>query len=204
MSDLSIPLFPLRTVLFPGGPLPLRIFEPRYLGMIARCMKDNTQFGVVLASPDAESSHVDAGRDTFLGNSIGTLATITDWYQGSDGILGITARGGSRLIIRSHHREPDGLFIGDIDLLPAETEVALPTEYAPMAKLLEVIISDLGILYNDIDMRYEDASWIGYRLAEILPIDLDEKQYCLEMSDPLGRIEFLQPLLRSLRQETSE
>ena len=80
----------------------------------------------------------------------------------------------------------------------------MPTEYAPMAKLLEVIISDLGILYNDIDMRYEDASWIGYRLAEILPIDLDEKQYCLEMSDPLGRIEFLQPLLRSLRQETSE
>ena len=204
MSDFSIPLFPLRTVLFPDGPLPLRIFEPRYLGMIARCMKDNTQFGVVLAASDAESSHVDADSDTFLGNSIGTLATITDWYQGSDGILGITARGGSRLIIRSHHREPDGLFIGDIDLLPAETEVALPTEYAPMAKLLEVIISDLGILYNDIDMRYEDASWIGYRLAEILPIDLDEKQYCLEMSDPLGRIEFLQPLLRSLRQETSE
>lgn len=204
MSDLSIPLFPLRTVLFPGGPLPLRIFEPRYLGMIARCMKDNTQFGVVLASPDAESSHVDAGSDTFLGNSIGTLATITDWYQGSDGILGVTARGGSRLIIRSYHREPDGLFIGDIDLLPAESEVALPTEYAAMAKLLEVIISDLGILYNDIDMRYEDASWIGYRLAEILPIDLDEKQYCLEMSEPLGRIEFLQPLLRSFRQEISE
>jgi Lon protease-like protein len=204
VSDLSIPLFPLRTVLFPDGPLPLRIFEPRYLGMIARCMKGNAQFGVVLTSPDVESPHGDVGSDILSVNHIGTLATITDWYQGSDGILGVTARGGSRLIVRSHHREPDGLYIGDIDLLPAETGVALPAEYAAMAKLLEVIISDLGILYNEFDVRYDDASWVGYRFAEILPISLDEKQYCLEMSEPLRRLDFLQPLLRSLRQETSQ
>ena len=80
----------------------------------------------------------------------------------------------------------------------------MPAEYAAMAKLLEVIISDLGILYNEFDVRYDDASWVGYRFAEILPISLDEKQYCLEMSEPLRRLEFLQPLLRSLRQETSQ
>ena len=194
----------MRIVLFPDGPLPLRIFEPRYLDMIARCMKDNAQFGVVLTSPDVESPHGDVGSDILSVNHIGTLATITDWYQGSDGILGVTARGGSRLIVRSYHREPDGLYIGDINLLPAETGVALPAEYAAMAKLLEVIISDLGILYNEFDVRYDDASWVGYRFAEILPISLDEKQYCLEMSEPLRRLEFLQPLLRSLRQETSQ
>jgi Lon protease-like protein len=200
VTSSAVPLFPLRTVLFPDGPLPLRIFEPRYLDMISACMKNEKPFGVVLATPDSET----VTGDTFSAHRIGTLATITDWYQGSDGILGITARGGSRFVVRSHQCQSDGLYVGEIELLPAEDAVALPAEFAPMAHLLEAIISDLGLLYNENDCRFDDASWVGYRFAEVLPISLDERQYCLEISDAVGRLEFLQPLLRSIRQDTSQ
>lgn len=195
-----MPLFPLRTVLFPDGPLPLRIFEPRYLDMISACMKNEKPFGVVLATADSETGK----GDTFSAHRIGTLATINDWYQGSDGILGITAHGGSRFVVRSHECQQNGLYVGEIELLPAEAAVALPAEYAPMAHLLEAIVSDLGLLYSESDCRFDDASWVGYRFAEVLPISLDDRQYCLEISDALGRLEFLQPLLRSIRQETTQ
>jgi Lon protease-like protein len=118
--------------------------------------------------------------------------------------LGITAYGGSRFVVRSYERQSNGLYVGDIELLPAENAVALPAEYAAMAHLLEAIVSDLGLLYNESDCRFNDATWVGCRFAEVLPISLDERQYCLEISDAVGRLEFLQPLLRSIRQETSQ
>jgi len=200
VTNYSVSLFPLRTVLFPDGPLPLRIFEPRYLDMISACMKNEKPFGVVLATPDSE---IGAG-DAFSAHRIGTLATINDWYQGSDGILGVTAHGGSRFVVRSHELKSNGLYVGEIELLPAETAVPLPAEYAPMAHLLEAIVSDLGLLYSEFDCHFDDATWVGCRFAEVLPISLDERQYCLEISDAVGRLEFLQPLLRSIRQETTQ
>ncbi len=202
LTDLTVPLFPLRTVLFPDGPLPLRIFEPRYLDMISACMKDETPFGVVLATPDAESAG--EGSSVFSANRIGTLATVKDWYQGSDGILGITAHGGSRFAVREHRCESNGLYVGEVDLLPAEPSQPVPETYQSMASLLEAIIDDLGLLYSELDKRFDDATWVGYRFAEVLPISMDERQYCLEISDPVRRLEFLQPLLRAVRQETSQ
>jgi hypothetical protein len=179
-------------VLFPGGPLPLRIFEARYLDMISRCMKDDSPFGVVLIREGGE-----VGRaDTY---DIGTLARIVDWYQGSDGLLGVTARGGQRFRVLSSHREPDGLNVADVEVLPEETEVPLPEQYRPMATILSGVLDDLGRLYEDLERRLDDAGWVTNRFVEILPIDLAEKQLCLEQSDPAERLRLVQQVLKHVR-----
>lgn len=192
VSRLSVPLFPLQTVLFPGGPLPLRVFEPRYLDMISRCMQASESFGVVLIVAGSEV----AGE--VLTQANGTLATIFDWYQGSDGLLGITAMGGSRFRLLSMHRQDDGLNLGDIEILPPEPDIPVPGDYAVMSDLLRVVIDDLGHLYEKVEHHFDDASWVGYRFAEILPLTPERKQYCLEMDDPVARLEFLRPFLRQI------
>jgi len=198
LGSLSkLPLFPLQTVLFPDGPLPLRVFEPRYLDMVSRCLKEDREFGVVLIESGTEGG--DARTEP-----VGTLARITDWYQGSDGILGITAVGTRRFRLESLSRQHDGLYLGEATGMQAEPRAALPEAYRPMASLLEAIIDDLGKLYQELDKDYEDATWVGCRFAEILPISLEQKQQCLEMNDPIERLRFVRPLLRSIRQEQSQ
>jgi Lon protease-like protein len=193
----TIPLFPLSTVLFPGGPLPLRVFETRYLDMVSRCMKDDAEFGVILMRSGSE-----LGEARTV--AVGTRARIKDWYQGSDGILGITAVGAERFVLRNSSRQADGLYMGEVEALGCEPNCALPEEYRSMASLLEIIIEDLGKLYEDLGKYYADATWVGHRFAEILPLSLEQKQACLEMDDALQRLRFIQPLLRSIRQEVPQ
>jgi len=197
LETRTIPFFPLPTVLFPHGPLPLRVFEPRYLDMVSRCMKGDTECGVLL---------IQSGSDTGDARmvSIGTTARIQDWYQGSDGILGITAVGVRRFSTTSVHKAADGLYMGEVDFIESEPRQPLPEEYHQMASLLEVVINDLGKLYENLEKHYDDATWVGRRFAEILPISQAQKQHCLEMNDPLERLAFVRPLLRSIRQETRQ
>jgi len=194
-----VPLFPLTTVLFPGGPLPLRLFEPRYLDMVGRCMRQEVPFGVLLLSGATE-----AGQTVVRTEDIGTLATIVDWYQGADGLLGITALGGERFRLLGMQRQADGLNVGDIEVLAKDPEVALPQRYALMAELLRAIIDDLGKLYESVEKNYADASWVGFRFAEILPLSNSQKQLCLQMTDPVARLEYLQPLLRQIRDQQTQ
>lgn len=195
-----MPLFPLTTVLFPGGPLPLRVFEPRYLDMVGRCMRQQEPFGVLLLSGGAEAG----GQTVVRTEDIGTLATIVDWYQGADGLLGITAFGGERFRLLGMQRQADGLNVGDIEMLSRDPAVALPARYALMAELLRAIIDDLGKLYESVDKHYADASWVGFRFAEILPLSNLQKQLCLQMTDPIARLEYLQPLLRQIRDQQTQ
>ncbi len=194
---MEVPLFPLNTVLFPGGPLPLRIFESRYLDMISRCLKSDTPFGVLLIRNGSE-----AGTATTY--DVGTLAQITDWYQGSDGLLGVTAIGQQRFRLLSSRRQPDGLNIGDIELLPDEGPLPLPDEFRSMAEILSAVLDDLGRLYETLERRLEDASWVSYRFVEVLPISLQQKQACLEQSDPMQRLRLVHELLDSVREPTGE
>ena len=196
MSTTSAPLFPLSTVLFPGGPLPLRIFEARYLDMVSRCMKEESEFGVLLLAAGPEVGGV-ASSQTF---TVGTLARITDWYQGTDGLLGITATGTRRFRLQTVEQQSDGLNIGHIELLPADEPAPVPEAYAAWPGLLEAVLDDLGKLYEGIDRNYGDANWLGYRFAEILPLEMDERQACLEMNDPVERLDYLRPLLRQVRE----
>jgi len=189
---VDVPLFPLRTVLFPGGPLPLRIFESRYIDMISQCMKSDSPFGVLLIREGSE-----AGLATT--HEVGTLATITDWYQGSDGLLGVTAVGGSRFRLLSGRQQANGLNIGNIDVIPPEPMMTLPDEYASLRKILEGVLDDLGRLYESLERRFDDAVWVTYRLVEILPIELAEKQQFLESSDTLARLKLIDELLNTVR-----
>ncbi len=196
-TRLTIPLFPLAAVLFPDGPLPLRIFEARYLDMISRCLREDSEFGVVQIRSGSDIGEVETA-------SVGTLARIADWYQGSDGILGITARGTRRFVLRGVGRQPDGLYTAEVELLADEPQLQLPEEFRSMAALLETVINDLGRLYDAIDKRYDDAAWVGYRLTEILPMPSAEKQSCLELMDPIERLRVLRPMLRPFRHERGQ
>ncbi len=189
---MRVPLFPLRTVLYPGGPLPLRIFEPRYLDMISACLKSDTPFGVLLIREGGET-----GPATTY--DVGTLARITDWYQGSDGLLGVTAVGEQRFRLKSASRQADGLNVGEVELLDAETAVDLPPEFQPMAQILAGVLGNLGRLYESLDTNFEDAGWVGYRFAEILPISPEQKQSCLEIEDPIERLRTVRDVLREVR-----
>ena len=111
MTWPTIPLFPLSTVLFPDGPLPLRVFEPRYLDMVSRCLRKESEFGVVLIVGGKDTGEVET-------STVGTLARIIDWYQGSDGILGITAQGTRQFRLHGVSRQADGLYLGEVELLP--------------------------------------------------------------------------------------
>ena len=131
--------------------------------------------------------------------NVGTLARITDWYQGSDGLLGITAIGEQRFRLIASERQDDGLNIGDVEMLDNEPSTPLPEEYQEMAAILAGVLDDLGRLYESLDRHFDDASWVTSRFVEILPIDLEEKQRCLEQSDPFERLQIVRKLLDSTR-----
>ncbi|MDJ0760976.1 MAG: LON peptidase substrate-binding domain-containing protein [Woeseiaceae bacterium] len=190
---MQVPLFPLNTVLFPGGPLPLRIFEARYVDMISHCLKENASFGVLLIREGNE-----AGTPATT-HEVGTLARIVDWYQGSDGLLGVTAIGTHRFRLLSAERQPDGLNVGTVELLPDETPMVLPEQYAPLTEILEAILDDLGRLYEDGERHFDDAGWVANRFIEILPIALEQKQLCLESANQQQRLELVSEVLKKVR-----
>jgi len=128
-----------------------------------------------------------------------TLARIIDWYQFDDGLLGITALGETRFLLRGIRQQEDGLNLGQVDFLEAEPEVALPERFQSMLQLLQNVLSELEAQYRFVEKRYEDAGWIGCRLAEVLPMSIEQKQMCLEISDPLKRLEILVPVVESLK-----
>jgi len=187
-TTAAIPLFPLNTVLFPGGPLPLRIFEPRYVDMVGRCMRENTGFGVVLIREGAETGPADF-------HPVGTLARVVDFSQLPEGLLGLSTLGERRFRVLSHHRQSDGLNVGDIEWLEVEPATHLPEEFLHLAEVLEKVMPEMGDHYSHVQSHPDDASWVGYRLAEILPLTPQSRQFCLEMDQPLERLRLLDALI---------
>lgn len=184
-----LPLFPLNTVLFPGGPLHLRIFEPRYLDMISHCMRESTDFGVALITEGKEAGG--SARTV----QIGTTAHIVDFERLEDGLLGITARGERKFSIVNVNTQHDGLNIADVNFLEAEAAMEIPEELGILAELLKQAFLQIGAAYADETPHYESASWVGMRLAEILPLPMLEKQQCLEMTNAVERLRLLRERL---------
>jgi Lon protease-like protein len=182
----AVPLFPLNIVLFPDGPLPLRIFETRYYDMVRRCMREGRGFGVVLIRAGLEAGSADT--DVY---EVGTMAEITDFHQLADGLLGLSCVGRQRFRILARSRQADGLHLGDVEFIEAEPALPVPPRHARLAKLLSAVLPQLGEVYTGIDMRLDDAAWVGHRLAEILPIPLADKQDYLEIDDPVERLDKL-------------
>lgn len=194
---MKIPLFPLHTVLFPGGPLPLRIFESRYLDMISACLKNDSMFGILLILDGSET-----GKATTY--DVGTLARIDDWYQGSDGLLGITAIGEQRFRLLESMRQNDGLITGEIELLGADAPLEMPEEFRSLAQILAGVLDDLGKLYESLEKNYDDVGWVANRFAEILPISPEQKQSCLETDNPMQRLRKMREVLKTVRGSENE
>jgi len=188
IETLRIPLFPLNTVLFPGGVQPLKIFEQRYLDMAAACLKEDTPFGICLIDAGAEVG------EAAVPHTVGTLARIANWEMEQLGILMIDALGGRRFRILDHEVGADKLLIASVELI-AEPEVALPQHRERLLPLLQRVIGDLGPARMPEPHRYDDAAWVGYRLTEVLPVQNLAKQKLLELEDPLSRLEILEKFL---------
>ena len=188
-THASIPLFPLHTVLFPGGPLRLRIFEPRYLDMVSRCLREDSGFGVALIVAGQEAG---GSAQTV---EIGTLARIVDFEQLDDGLLGITARGERRFRIVHVRQESDGLNVCQVEWREDEVRAEVPPQYGVLAELLRRALEQIGPAYGELTPAYEDASWVGMRLAEILPLAPIERQELLELNDGPERLQWLQARL---------
>lgn len=196
-TDLSerIALFPLQLVLFPGGVLPLRIFETRYLDMVRRCASAGEGFGVCLLLPQDEQ------HDTQALATIGTLATIADFSTHQDGLLGITVIGQQRFVIRQTNVQHDGLIMGEVEWLECQDGQPVPAECSALVDVLREINQRLQRQTSRNlrpEIRYDDAQCVGFRLAELLPISLNDRQLLLEMDDPAAR---LQRLLHSMSQQ---
>jgi Lon protease-like protein len=188
-------LFPLHLVLFPGGPLPLRIFETRYVDMVRNCMRSGSAFGVVLIRAGNEVGPA----ETF---DVGTTASIVDFHQLSDGFLGLSCLGGRRFRIKQRSLQADGLNVAVVDAKPDEPTLPVPPRHAGLSQLLGSVLPQLGESYASMTLKLDDAAWVGHRLAEILPIPASQKQFCLELDDPIQRLEFLAPLASARPSET--
>ena len=176
-ASAEIPLFPLKTVLLPANTLDLRIFEPRYLDMIAHCMREDDPFGVVLIHKGEE---VGANTDIY---SIGTTATISDWEHRADGLLGVTALGVDRFEILSTRTQPDGLILGEVEILRDDDGAEIPEQYHYMLELLDHVSAQAGRIRRD-DQGFAE---ILYQLIYLLPIDLPLKQRLLEIPQASDR-----------------
>jgi Lon protease-like protein len=176
-------------VLFPGGRLPLRIFEQRYMEMAKACLKHESPFGVCLISEGAEVG----APATPVG--VGTLARIAAWDMPQLGVLQVTARGERRFRILERRVQPDGLAVGKVELLAEEADAPVPSELSRCVRLLERVIEQHPELLER-PHRLDSCAWVGARLAELLPFPLPSKQALLEMDDARARLERLEALIR--------
>jgi Lon protease-like protein len=186
----DIPLFPLGTVLFPGGLLPLRIFETRYVDMVSRCMRQDETFGVVLIETGAEVGSV--GVETA---SVGTTARIIDFQTLEGGLLGLLCRGEKRFRIGGRSQQADGLNRAMVEWIDEPESVALDARYAPLVRILSDALGRVEKLGRFITPAYDDAGWVSYRLTELMPLPVQVQQKFLELDDPDERLRLLAPLL---------
>jgi Lon protease-like protein len=186
MRDL--PLFPLNTVLFPAGRLPLRIFERRYMDMAKACLREGTPFGVCLIREGAEVGNPATPVD------VGCLAHIVDWDMPQLGLLHVSARGEQRFRILERRVQRDGLARADVELISEDADSSIPSSFAGCVRLLERVIEQQSALFEP-PHRLDSASWVSARLAEVLPIPLHAKQELLEVLDGRARLERLSTLL---------
>jgi len=190
LKPFRLPLFPLNTVMFPGGRLPLRIFEQRYLEMVKRAIADHTPFGICALREGAETGA------TAVPYSVGTCVLVTDWDMPETGILHIDTQAQERFVVRNMHTEPDGLLIGTVEHVSIESAVAIPTDLELAVEILRHIIDEYDDAHFPQPHELDNAAWVGYRLSEALPLTLSIKQNLLEMNDSVMRLRILTEFLK--------
>ena len=190
-GDLAI--FPLNAVLFPGGLLPLRVFEQRYMDMAKSCLKDDLPFGVCLIRSGHEVGAPAAPEP------IGCTARIFEWDMQQFGVLSIKTLGEQRFRIRASKVTDAGLTRAEVEMLPQDADATLPEEFEACAALLKAVIDEHGPGILATPAKFDSISWVSSRLTEILPVPLAAKQKLLELEDATQRIEILNKFLQQHR-----
>ncbi|MDP6375219.1 MAG: LON peptidase substrate-binding domain-containing protein [Pseudomonadales bacterium] len=194
----DLPLFPLGAVLFRGGLLPLKIFEPRYLDMIGSCMRSDSGFGVVLIRRGADVRLTpDATQPEIFG--VGTQARIVDFNQLDRGLLGIVACGGAKFRVHKTWEQADHLLMGRVEYLPEEPAAGLTDDHEPLVAILRELVKHPMIQKLNLDIDFDDARSVSWRLAELLPIEPEIKQSLLQLHQPRERLSELARLVSKLR-----
>ena len=184
----ELPIFPLASVLFPGGVIPLRIFEPRYMGMAKACLKSDAAFGVCMIREGEEAG------EPAVPEAVGTTARIQDWDMQQLGILQVRATGEGRFRILERHVAESGLITGQVIPIPDDDNTAGP-EFAQCSDFLRKVLARIGNAHFTGEVRFDDPSWVSFRITEILPISQIIKQKMLELTDARMRLEILHRVL---------
>ena len=185
-DDTSLPLFPLRTVLVPGAALGLRVFEPRYLDLVRECGRRGSGFGICLILDGDESG----APATPAG--VGTEARIEDFDTGPDGLLTLRVRGARRFHVRHTRVRDSGLILADVDWCAADPVIELQPEHALLGVVLRKILEHIdGADQAFPEPQFDDAAWVGWRLAELLPLEQPHRQQLLQLDDPDERLDTL-------------
>ena len=190
MTANTLPLFPLGTVLFPGGQLTLRIFEARYLDLVRECSRSGQGFGVCLILEGSE-----VGQPA-LPAAIGCEARIVDFSTAPDGLLVLSVQGERRFHVRSTRVRHDGLIVADVEWCPAPVPQLVQPEHQLLALLLRRMVERAGPPFDPVDKsRLDDGDWVSWRLAEWLPLSRPDRQVLLVESDPYARLQRLVELI---------
>ncbi len=187
--NLRIPIFPLNTVLFPGGVLPLKIFEQRYLDMTKACVRDGTPFGVCLINDGQEVGAAFPAE-------VGCIARIEQWDMPQLGIFNLVTRGHERFRLLNTDTAPNGLLLGEVAPIEPEPKPKIDARHERCVEILKQLVERFGAEHFPEPHDYDDASWVSYRLAEILPIDRFEKQRMLVGNDAFARLDRVLHLLK--------
>lgn len=196
VTSNELPLFPLRSVLFPDGELRLRVFEARYLDMVRQCGRHGSGFGICLI---LDGDEVGAPA---LPAAFGTLASIVDFHADADGLLGLVVRGGRRFHVRRTRVRDNGLILADVDWFADPPSQRLRPEHGLLGVLLKDIAQHFGGALAQAEQRlFDDAAWVGFRLAELLPFSNPDRQKLLQCEDPNARLDRIVQWLPQLQQQ---
>ncbi len=185
----TIPLFPLNLVLLPGASLPLRIFEPRYTDLVSECLRNDSGFGVCFIKEGDE-----VGGDAQC-HKVGTYARIVDWSRLENGLLGITVQASRRFKVEQFSERANKLLQGEIQWLDENENCEMGPQYLALQELMSRVLDHYEISYEDQAQKLEDPTWLGYRLAEFLPLDPCAKQALLEINNTMERLGQLKQVL---------
>lgn len=177
-ETIEIPIFPLNTVLFPGGGLPLRIFEQRYVDMTKACIRDDAVFGVCQILDGNETGQPATPAP------LGCTARIAEWEVPSPGLFTLQTRGERVFRIVEQRVERDRLIRATVLLEPERPPRPIPASQALLSRMLREIVDKVGAQHFPQPLQFEDARWVAYRLAEILPISVEQKLAWLQCADP--------------------
>jgi Lon protease-like protein len=200
MNIVELPLFPLDTVLFPDGLLPLRIFEVRYLDMVRRCQQSQTPFGVVSLTHGAQVLRAGAPEEGF--HRIGTLARLIDVQNPQPGLLQIRCQGEQRFTVHRSEKLKHGLWVADAELMPGDAQVAIPEDLQGPVRMLRRLLQQLKEKQVPADQhpmlppfQFDDCGWVANRWCEMLPLAPDMRQQLMTLDNPLVRLELVNDLL---------